>query len=99
MVKAHVPSYETCVKLKEAGFPQDTIFGWDESGEDVLFSDWQVFVAAPLLSEIFSELRKSSPRLTLGYPLEVILTNSEAELLGTSSVLWLELNEKGKKDA
>ncbi len=61
----HVPPLETCQKLKKAGFPQETLFHWNED----IPGQWDVTdygvtsdsgdslsVAAPLLTEIMELL-------------------------------------------
>ena len=65
----HVPTLETCQKLKEAGFPQETEFRWYESQN----SDLQVtndslnngeagaVCAAPILTEILGQLPSRIP--------------------------------------
>ncbi len=61
MLTNHVPSYETCLKLKEVGFEQETGFFywsiWEINGKNPLLShssnDYGL-IKAPLLSEILA---------------------------------------------
>lgn len=67
----HTPTFDTCQKLKEAGFPQDTYFWWlSQFGKTDLKSEFQLKVehsintyspiqrvyAAPILTEILKWL-------------------------------------------
>lgn len=65
-----VPDVETCIKLKDAGFPQDTIFYWlhnklkDKWEITSCVTDcvknhpesWEFIAAAPFMEEILEEL-------------------------------------------
>lgn len=60
----HVPSLETCQRLKTAGFPQETEHSWRKShvsqdtyiDDAVDFEDRYQLCAAPLLTEILEQL-------------------------------------------
>lgn len=65
-LESHVPSRETCEKLKAAGFPQETLFYWEWNGREyqLVFGQSSFAIcAAPLLSEIleqFAEMKYSA---------------------------------------
>jgi len=71
-MKNHVPTLETCQKLKEAGFPQHCTFKWidplSRPGTWVLRTDFNMLTdgsirplrpqcAAPILTEILDQLK------------------------------------------
>jgi hypothetical protein len=67
MIENHVPTLETCKKLKEAGFPQETQYGHFLDGyisTELIEGEWgtgeQRLCAAPILTEILEQLPDGS---------------------------------------
>jgi hypothetical protein len=70
-MEQHVPTLETCQRLKDAGFPQQTEFYWRN-----LDDRWSIFncidddepegCAAPILTEILAQLPGNSDAHQIG---------------------------------
>lgn len=82
-MKNHVPTLETCQKLKEAGFPQYTNFSYEYDTivvtESVISTPFAM-VAAPILTEILEQLPEGVSITKGRNPTE------------SAARLWLELN-------
>ena len=100
MIENHVPSFETCKRLKEAGFPQGIIFSFDPSDEKQWFFGVppKGCIGIPILSEILCSLPD------LKWQLFTVMDYWVVEMGGhrlahtnpaeAAALEWLELKEK-----
>ena len=78
-IENHVPQLETCRRLKEAGFEQDSYFGWHDAGAppryrvDPGVQGYETYIAAPLLSESFDALPQTLYCDEEGFPWQLAM--------------------------
>lgn len=83
-MEQHVPTFDACKRLREAGFPQETFFSWVTvaakpellSRDSIIHRDYlnaypASFYAAPILTEILEQLPKSEIRNGELYSLDI----------------------------
>jgi hypothetical protein len=78
----HVPTLETCEKLKDAGYPQQTEFVWTSTGptrrvqvEALQTHKPAIECAAPILTEILEQLKPYAKKGEWGNGWKGIYTN------------------------